>query len=54
MSFGCLGTLGRVLSRGRKTCCDGPLFAGKVSGADEGEGAFKRLFCRLGKGKGKG
>ena len=53
MSFGCFGTLGRVLSRLRKACSGGALFAGSVAIAEREEEAFKGVFCtfweRIGK-----
>ena len=53
VSLGCLGTLRRVLSKGRKAGSGGALFAGSVAIAERGETAFKRVFCALWERKGK-
>jgi hypothetical protein len=53
VSFGCFGTLGMVLSRGKKGSSGGALFAGKVSMAERGQRAFKRVLCALGERIGK-
>jgi hypothetical protein len=45
--LGCFGTLGRVLSKGRKAGSGGALFVGRVAIAERVETAFKRLFCAL-------
>ena len=58
MYWGSFQTLGRVLSRSRKACSGGALFAGKVAIAEREESAFKRplrtFVERIGKRGAKG